>query len=181
MNFLKNQLLPFVKKYRSPLKLLAFILILFFVFDHILLCGVAISGSMEPTIMTNDAMLGNRLAYCFHSPKRGDIISFQHGDEVWCKRVVAIAGDHVSFQDGYVYINDQKDEEPYLDDDVETNCTKEFTVPDGKLFVLGDHREYSYDSRYWDNPYVNCSDVLAKIFIILPLHLLHHSNVSSSR
>ncbi len=168
----KESVTAFVKKYKSPLKLLCFILVLFFIFDHIIMVGTAISGSMEPTFMTKDYAIYNRLAYISSKPERGDIISFKHDGTVWCKRVVAVAGDKVSFHDGYVYINNKRDEELYLDDDVETNCTKEFNVPEGRVFVLGDNREYSYDSRYWDDPYVNIKDIVGKNILIIPSHTI---------
>ncbi len=55
--------------------------------------------------------------------------------------------------------------EDYLEEGTETNCTKSFTVPEGCVFVMGDNRGDSYDSRYWDNPYVSVDDILGKILI----------------
>ncbi len=144
-----------------------------FLLRVILLLGVVGSGSMEPTLMTGDFVISNRLAYLRNEPQRGDIISFYHADEdtgvvsVYEKRIIGVAGDEISFADGYVFINGKRAVEEYLDEDIETNCSKTFTVPDGTVFVLGDKRETSIDSRYWDNPYVNISDIIAKFMVNL--------------
>ena len=54
------------------------------------------------------------------------------------------------------------DETAYIPSDVETNCSKEFEVPQGCYFMLGDNREVSYDSRYWNNPYISKECILGK-------------------
>jgi signal peptidase I len=134
---------------------------------------------MSPTIKTHDLTLENRLAYQKKEPQRGDIISFsaidENGEEsLHGKRVIGVPGDVVSFHDGYVYINDEKlDESDYLDEDVETNCIETFTVPDQCVFVLGDNREDSYDSRYWENPYVSYDQIVAKVVLVIPTHVFY--------
>ena len=149
------------------------ILAVIFIFRVVLLAGFTASGSMEPTLKVGDVGISNRLAYIYSSPERGDIISFNHVDEesgikyVYEKRVIGVAGDEITFSDGYVFINGLKAEEEYLDDDIETNCLKSFTVPEGCVFVLGDNRENSIDSRHWAEPYVNSSDIIAKLMINL--------------
>ena len=134
------------------------------------------SPSMEPTLMTNDMIIENRLAYVVHDIKRGDIVSIHRaGDsimEAWGKRVIGLPGETVSFKDGYVYIDGELLEEDYIDDDIETNCQKTFTVPEGCYFVLGDNREVSNDSRFWDNPYVKESDIIAKYMFSIPTHYI---------
>lgn len=126
----------------------------------------ASSGSMSPTIRTGDVVIYNRLAYKVRDVKRGDSISFKHDNSVYGKRVIGIAGDTISFHNGYVYINDKKiDESAYIGEDIETNCTEKFTVPDGCVFVLGDNREDSNDSRFWDAPYVDKKDIIGKQLI----------------
>lgn len=124
------------------------------------------SGSMEPTLMTGDIVIGNRLAYIANHPQTGDIIFFHFNNQVYCKRVIGVAGDNIVFRDGYVYINGNRlDESSYLEEDLETNCTDAFTVPDNCVFVLGDYRENSYDSRFFDTPYISEDVIISKAVI----------------
>ena len=135
------------------------------------LCSVVQSGSMEPTIMTKDVVVANALAYKVKSPERGDIVyvkNEQTNNELYVKRIVGMPGETVSFKDGYVYIDGQKLDEAYISDDVETNCDKTFEVPEGCYLVLGDNRENSLDSRYWDNPYVAEDDIYGKVILNFP-------------
>lgn len=135
------------------------------------LCSIVQSGSMEPTIMTKDVVVANALAYKVKTPQRGDIVyvkNEQTHNELFVKRVIGMPGETVTFQDGYVYIDGQKLDEAYISDDVETNCDKTFEVPEGCYLVLGDNRENSLDSRYWDNPYVEEDDICGKIIMNFP-------------
>lgn len=146
------------------------------VFTFILHVGYISSDSMEPTLLVHDITISNRLAYVAHNPERGDMISFKHVNdegktEVYGKRVIGVAGDEIRFVDGYVYINGEKSVEEYIEKDVETNCIRTFTVPEGTVFVLGDNREVSYDSRYWEEPYVQCSDIISKYMFSIPIHV----------
>lgn len=126
------------------------------------------SGSMEPTLNINDFMVYNRLAYIKNDVSYGDIISFNKDSDIYCKRVVGLGGDELSFHDGFLYRNGEKVEEHYIEKDIETNCTKTFIVPENCIFVLGDNRENSYDSRFWENPYVSISDINGKLLFIIP-------------
>ena len=143
----------------------------YIIFFHIICVGKCISGSMEPTVMTGDMTVGNRLAYVIGSPERGDIIEFDHKNndgvtEGYLKRVIGVAGDTITFRDGYVFINGQLAVEDYIDADIETNCTKSFTVPEGCVFVLGDNRENSVDSRMWNEPFVSVDSIVSKIIMV---------------
>lgn len=153
----------------SFLKYIAYVVFLILFFTFVLKPGHVSSGSMEPTIMTHDIVVFNRLAYISKEPQVNDIISFNHNNETYCKRIIGVGGDEIFFADGYVYRNGERVEEKFLDEDIETNCTKSFIVPEGFVFVLGDNRENSYDSRYWENPYVDVNNIVGKTLIVIPI------------
>lgn len=141
------------------------------VFTALILNTAVASGSMEPTLRTGDVAIYNRLAYLKHDVSRGDIISFWSDEchALLSKRVIGIAGDEISFKDGYVIINGLvADESDYISDGVETNCTSTFIVPDNCVFVLGDNRENSIDSRFFANPYISCDDIKGKYLGTIP-------------
>ncbi|MBQ9827116.1 MAG: signal peptidase I [Lachnospiraceae bacterium] len=125
------------------------------------------SGSMEPTVMTGDRVIGLRLAYMFSSPKRGDVIVFKYPDDrsvQYLKRIIGLPGEKVEIKDGKVYINDSEEplEEEYLTV-VPTGNYGPYFVPEDSYFMLGDNRNNSKDSRYWKNTYVKKEDIVAKV------------------
>lgn len=129
------------------------------------------SGSMEPTIMVGDYGVMYKYAYKHSAPKHGDLIVFTYHGETGGKRVIGTPGDTISFQDGYVYRNGKRLKENYLpSSDTETICYQEFKVPAGSVFVMGDNREISYDSRAWKDPYIPYSHIKGKILFIVPTH-----------
>ncbi|GHE74922.1 signal peptidase I [Streptomyces longispororuber] len=113
------------------------------------------SGSMEPTLRNGDRILVNKLAYRFGSePQRGDAVVFDgsgyFGDADYVKRVAGVGGDRVVCCDrrGRITVNGQAVDEPYLyPGDKPSTVPFDVVVPDGTLFVLGDHRSDSSDSR----------------------------------
>lgn len=130
------------------------------------------SGSMENTIMTGDRMIGNRLAYKFGEPKRGDVVIFKFPDDEeqnFVKRVIGLPGDKVTITDAKVYINDSATplEEDYLPDEwVTMNDGLTYEVPQDSYFVMGDNRNISNDARYWHNTYVNKDAIIAKAVVV---------------
>lgn len=127
------------------------------------------SGSMESTIMTGDRVIGLRTSYIFTSPERGDIVIFKNPDDeskLYIKRIIGVPGDKVEIVDGLVYINDS--EEP-LDESYLTVTPKgdfgPYEVPEESYFMLGDNRNVSKDSRYWENTFVNEEKIIAKAYL----------------
>jgi len=109
------------------------------------------STSMVPTLNSNDYVVVNKLAYQLGQPTRGDIIVFKYPPDPtqipYIKRVIGLPGDQVHIADSKVYINGVELTEPYLK--VSTNLGGDWTVPEGSLFVMGDNRNGSSDSRAW--------------------------------
>ena len=137
----------------------------------IIICAILISAlfvikptivsgpSMTPTLQDGNYLILNRLAYTGHGPEHGDIIvldSDYDGGELLIKRVIGIEGDEIRIDAHDVYRNGQKLEEPYTDPDLEEydpEDQKTWVVPEDSLFVMGDHRATSSDSR---NTAVGC-------------------------
>lgn len=125
------------------------------------------SGSMENTIMTDDRIIGSRLAYLFSDPKRGDIIIFKFPDDediLFVKRVIGLPGETVMIIDGKVYIDGSETplDEPYLKEKMEGSFGP-YEVPANSFFVMGDNRNWSQDARRWVNTYVTKDKIIAKV------------------
>lgn len=146
------------------------VLVSVFVMKHFLLINAEIpSGSMENTIMTGDRMFGNRLAYLISEPERGDIVIFKFPDnrkDIYIKRLIGLPGDEITIRDGAVYLNGSKEplEEPYLHEKTNGEFGP-YVVPEGHYFMMGDNRNHSNDSRFWENTCVPREDIMAKAFV----------------
>lgn len=116
------------------------------------------SPSMEPTLQVGDRLLVNKMVYRFREPKRGDIIVFraaayvsQDGKEHdLVKRVIGLPGDKVEVKDNTLYLNGKRQSANYtMDGDYLDYEMPPVKVQKGRLFVMGDNRNDSYDSHCW--------------------------------
>lgn len=133
------------------------------------------SVSMQETLIEGDFVLVNRLAYQVWgfetgAIKRGDVIVFDppvDSDEPYVKRVIGLPGDEVVIKDGAVFINGTLVEEPYTEAYLRNGGTWE--VPEGEIFVMGDNRNNSSDSRSWGT--VPVENIIGKaLFIYWPIN-----------
>lgn len=115
------------------------------------------SESMEPTLEVGDRILVNKLSYRLHDVHRGDVVVFKRpptatatpdGTEDLIKRVIALSGETIEArEDGLVYVDGELLDESYLPEGTRTENLPLQTVPEGKVFVMGDNRGHSGDSR----------------------------------
>lgn len=153
----KNELWEWIKALLIAFAIAAFIR--YFLFTPIVVDG----DSMMPTLEDGDRMIVNKIGYKIGNPDRFDIVVF-HAPEGkdYIKRVIGLPGDHVEYIDDQLYINGEPIDEPYLDqykaEITEGNLTGDFKlqdinpsldiIPEGHVFVMGDNRRFSKDSRH---------------------------------
>ncbi|MCM1007645.1 MAG: signal peptidase I [Ruminococcus flavefaciens] len=103
-------------------------------------------SSMTPTMQNDELIICSKRS----NFKQGDIVAFYYNNKILLKRVIGIAGDYINItEDGTVYVNDVKLDEPYVNELALGTCDIEmpYQVPDNRIFVMGDHRSVSIDSR----------------------------------
>ena len=125
--------------------------------------------SMSPTLHEGQVLMASK----GHDFKTGDVIAFYYNNKILVKRVIAMPGDWVNIsEDGTVYVNDIAIDEPYLNEKALGDCNIElpYQVPESKIFVMGDNRSVSLDSR---NTAIGCiseEQVVGRVtFAIWPL------------
>jgi signal peptidase I len=194
---------------REIIETLVLALIIFVAVRSLVLNFKVDGHSMAPNLQNNELLLVNRNAYFhldinrvlnilpwedrkgtdewypFSPPQRGDIVVFNPptaSDKPYIKRVIGVAGDHVSVHDGSVWVNRKELTETYIEKGI-TRCTSvcDWDVPAGDIFVLGDNRTNSSDSRVFG--VVKVSSVIGKAWLTYwPLSdfgLVPHENYGS--
>ena len=135
-------LMVLMKKIKNAVRLsllpMTISLLILILFRFVFLLGYVPTASMEPALKTGSLLLGERV---WGDIQKGDIIVFQHNKEYLVKRVEAVEGDLI-----------------------ESNG-ENLVVPEGGFYVLGDNGQCSYDSRYWEYPFVMNDDIVAKVIL----------------
>ncbi len=135
------------------------------------------SPSMVPTLEVGDRVLVNKLAYKAHDVHRGDVVVFERPPQAanggedqikdLIKRVVAVGGDSVEARDGRLYVNNELIDEPYLPEGTQTQDLPYQLIPDGMVFVMGDNRGDSQDSRFFGP--IDTDTIVGRAFVkVLP-------------
>ena len=164
------------------------VLIAFFIRTFIIQAFKIPSGSMKPTLQIGDHILVTKFIYgvkipiirktivSISEPKRGDMVVFIYPEDRskdFVKRVIGIGGDNIEIRNKKIYLNGLPYNDNYgvyTDDMIIPGAAQPrdnfgpVTVPPGSIFVMGDNRDQSYDSRFWG--FVDLRDVLGKAFII---------------
>lgn len=148
---------------------IASVIIIVFIFETVKVEGY----SMLPTLDNNDRLIVEKVTYYFNKPKRGEIVVIKYPAdtrEKFIKRVIAVSGDKVKIEDNKLYINDKTIDEPYINE-FEMDDFNEVIVPNNRIFVLGDNRNHSKDSRSPDVGFVSLKLVVGRaVFRIYPLN-----------
>ena len=124
--------------------------------------------SMQPTLQDGERLVVNKFIYHWREPMRGEVIIFRYPRDHtrdFIKRVIAIGGDTIEIKDGHVYVNDALINEDYIAEKTRTEYPKQ-TVPEGTIFVCGDNRRNSLDSRFPDVGFVPLELVKGKAALI---------------
>lgn len=145
----------------------------FFVFEFIRVDG----PSMEKTLYTNEYVFMERVTYWFRTPEYGDIVicSFPNSTDSFVKRVIGTPGDKIKVTDGTLYINGAAnyDHYNYFNEPID-NDMDEITVPDDCVYVMGDHRNQSRDSRDPGVGPIPYNKIAGRaLFVIWPIDKIH--------
>ena len=135
------------------------------------------SGSMIPTIQIDQRVLVDKMSVHIRPLERGEIVVFPCPDipeDLYIKRVIGLPGDLVEIHDSTVFVNGSPLTEPYLPERM-YQSNEVYSVPEGHIFVLGDNRNVSNDSRRWRTThYVDMQDISGRgLAIVWPMQDMH--------
>lgn len=155
-------------------KYILFIFVLVVTYQSFTLCKVE-GKSMQPTLHEEDYVFVNKAAVHFSSLQHGEIVIIKEEDEskYYVKRVIGLPGDIINITNGTVYVNDKKQDEPYIKKDLYNNTQvfynfQKTKIPPNKLFVMGDNRAQSKDSRNGLG-YIEEDNIIGKVeFVYYP-------------
>ncbi len=140
----------------------------YFLFQPFIVRG----DSMVPSFQSGDYLIIDELSYKFSEPQRGDVVVFRYPKDPsqrFIKRVIGVPGETVDITNGKVTIYSQNEtinlDEKYLPENLKTYGDVKTVVGENEYFVMGDNREFSYDSRAWGT--ISKSDIIGKVFLRL--------------
>ncbi len=171
--------IPFVLEL-VKIAVIAFVIVApirYFLFQPFIVSG----ASMAPNFATGDYLIVDEISYRFSEPQRGDVVVFDasfikgYSGQRFIKRVIGLPGEIVNITNGKVEIIDNGKtiilDEKYLPDNLKTYGEVNIALKSDEYFVLGDNRDYSYDSRMWGD--VPRKDIIGKaLFRVFPIKSL---------
>lgn len=160
----------YVKTFRSTVNILITVAAIAVLIATLLLPVLQIYGaSMTPTLYDGELVVSVKTS----EMEKGDVIAFYYNNKILVKRVIASAGEWVELdEEGNLYINGKLQDEPYIEEKALGECDIEmpYQVPEGRIFVMGDHRSVSVDSRSSSVGCVAEEQIVGKlVFKIWPL------------
>lgn len=158
-----NEIKKFVKD------LIVTVLVVLFIITFIVQPTTVDGQSMMPTLYNQDQLLLDKVSHWVIGYRRDDIIVFPYlyeENKYYIKRIIGMPGEIINIENGYVYVNEQRLDEPLNLDEIEEFGSTIFpvTVPKDSYFVLGDNRNHSKDSRFTDVGFIKEKDILGKAF-----------------
>ncbi|HBE79387.1 MAG TPA: signal peptidase I [Firmicutes bacterium] len=137
--------------------------IIIFVIQSFLVSGT----SMVPTLLDRERLIVNKFIYWFDTPQRGDIIVLKppHDTRKYIKRVIGLPGESIEIRSTKVFIDGSEIKEPYINELTNQDFPLTF-IPEGSIFVMGDNRNYSKDSRDPDVGMIPLKSVVGRAILV---------------
>ncbi len=161
----------FTKKVLMALGIYAvFAIIVLILFQTIFMLSFIPTGSMEGTIMTNSVVFSTRYDVEEDGLKRYDILTFISPDDpkiTYIKRLIGLPGETIEVKKGKVYADGVQLDDSFIKSSQNQIGDVVYEVPEGCYFFMGDNRNNSKDSRFWENPYVPINDIQSKAKCII--------------
>ena len=144
------------------------IVLAFFIRQFVVELYVVDGPSMRPTLQSRERLVVNKFIYRFRAPERGEVLVFRYPRDPsrdFIKRVIAVPGDTIEIKDGRVFVNQKLMNEPYILEKTLSDYPQA-TVPEGHVFVMGDNRNNSEDSRFADVGFVPYDLIKGKAVLV---------------
>ncbi|EGO63123.1 signal peptidase I [Acetonema longum] len=150
------------------ISILIAVVLAFFIRSFIVELYMVEGPSMRPTLVNSERLVVNKFIYRFKEPQRGEVIVFRYPRDPsrdFIKRVIGVAGDKIEIRDGQVFLNGQLQNENYILERTRGSYPL-VTIPQGHIFVMGDNRNNSEDSRFRDVGFVPLDLVKGKAMVV---------------
>ncbi len=161
----------FTKKILKAIIIYVILIAIFFVlFQSVFMLSFIPSSSMEGTIQINSVVFSTRYDVDEEDIERFDILVFippDNPDITYIKRVIGLPGETIEVKEGKVYADGTELDDSFINGSQNQAGDGVYEVPEGCYFFMGDNRNNSNDSRFWENPYVPIKDIQAKAKCIL--------------